>query len=115
MILTLFLASLVSGAPVRSGWLMQDHGARFTVEREVALSCTEVCAHHKRTCSAARLAAAAGLVPPPPAADTADEDTTNGTLVLRKTLSAPQAWSADKINDAVQRDHFNKFVLLLSS
>ena len=106
--LALLLTRLVAGAPVRSGWLMQDHGARFSVEREVALSCTQICEHHERLCSAQRLAAAAGLVPPPAEADAADVTTPSGKLVLRKTLSAPHAWDSVRVNLAVAEDHFNK-------
>lgn len=51
-------------APVRSGWLMQEHGFN-TWKRDRFVdppaSCTDICAHHGRACSDERLAQAAGM------------------------------------------------------
>ena len=63
--LVLLLRGTVA-APVRSGWLMQEHGfnawGRDRFENPPG-SCAQICAHHKRTCSSERLAQAAGMTP----------------------------------------------------
>ena len=63
--LVLLLRGTVA-APVRSGWLMQEHGfnawGRDRFEDPPG-SCAQICAHHKRTCSSERLAQAAGMTP----------------------------------------------------
>ena len=63
--LVLLLRGTVA-APVRSGWLMQEHGfnawGRDRFENPPG-SCAQICAHHKRACSSERLAQAAGMTP----------------------------------------------------